>query len=747
MSDESTTIAVAVEDGTKTLGRLTTDPAPLKSNPPSPELPTVVAEKPPTSLPHPALDNDAAAPDAGSPKVLVSANDSSLTGLASPQPPSDADAEDDSFATPEARTDALPSPSEGDLSSIPLSPASPSPAPPLATISLTSPTSPAPAPTPPASTTAFPGTRLPPISTTVPPSAGLHSAIFDAGPVSAVTPAPPRKPAGLEALLSPTDPDRKFSTVRGSLASVAETESDAAEDDARFSTVLLSSARESLAVDGDDDEGPRVGAGAGRLATVEEGTGSDENTLVADDWRAKHKKSASTSTILSTNNVPYVMAKLEESAEAAAGSRPASMYSEADQIKEEFYLKQNEEETVDWDFWGLVMNDYQGFASEHPEQLAAAIERGIPKTLRGMIWQLMSASKDPALEQTYLRLLKEQSPHEKAIMRDLGRTFPNHTFFTEGHGIGQENLFNVLKAYSIYDPEVGYCQGLPFIVAILLLNMPDEEAFCLLVRLMHSYDLRGHFLPDMPRLQLRLFQFERLLEEVLPVLHLHFVRQGVKANMYGSQWFLTMFSYRFPMEMVFRIYDKVFANGIEALFNFSISLLNKNEPTLLAMSFDSTVAFLNQRIFDVYEVQLPGLTPNTPASERRYRVDEFVNDAMMLRITPFMLDTYAHEYEELIRARDAHKFELEGLKTANQRLSAQVKTLETTLSQVNTEHCEVLNELVRSRLRHEELESELVRYKLLYAEAMHQSEDALSSHRISIMSNRGSKRGSNSTNG
>lgn len=72
-----------------------------------------------------------------------------------------------------------------------------------------------------------------------------------------------------------------------------------------------------------------------------------------------------------------------------------------------------------------------------------------------------------------------------------------------------------------YDPQVGYCQGLPFVVAILLLNvslvesiiafntdtpskMPDEEAFSLLVRLMYSYQLRGHFLPEMPGLQLRL---------------------------------------------------------------------------------------------------------------------------------------------------------------------------------------------------------------------------------------------------
>lgn len=75
--------------------------------------------------------------------------------------------------------------------------------------------------------------------------------------------------------------------------------------------------------------------------------------------------------------------------------------------------------------------------------------------------------------------------------------------------------------------------------------MPEEEAFCLLVRLMTTYGLRGHFLPEMPALQMRLFQFDRLLEEVLPVLHVHFLRQGVKSSMFCSQWFLTIFSYRY----------------------------------------------------------------------------------------------------------------------------------------------------------------------------------------------------------
>lgn len=71
--------------------------------------------------------------------------------------------------------------------------------------------------------------------------------------------------------------------------------------------------------------------------------------------------------------------------------------------------------------------------------------------------------------------------------------------------------------------------------------MPDEEAFCVLVRLMKSYDLRSLFIPNMPGLQLRLFQFDRILEDLLPHVYMHLLRQGIKSSMYASQWFLTLF--------------------------------------------------------------------------------------------------------------------------------------------------------------------------------------------------------------
>jgi len=281
-----------------------------------------------------------------------------------------------------------------------------------------------------------------------------------------------------------------------------------------------------------------------------------------------------------------------------------------------------------------------------------------------------------------------------------------------------------------YDPKVGYCQGLPFIVAILLLNMPDEEAFSLLVRLMSVYDLQGHFLPEMPKLQLRLFQFDRLIEELLPVLHIHFLRQGIKSTMFCSQWFLTLFSYRFPLEVVFRIYDNCLANGIEAIFGYSVILLKKNEDALLGLKFDEILAFMNSRLFDCYLIN--DEDDQKEASVPKYKVDEFVQEAATLRITPFMLDCYRHEYEDLIRENNKHTVLIDELRNSNRMLSGQVKSLETSLAQLNSEHVEVLNGLVKQRLKNEEMEEELVRYKLLYAEAMHVNEGANSSNRISL---------------
>ncbi|KAG5342672.1 hypothetical protein C0989_010640 [Termitomyces sp. Mn162] len=158
-------------------------------------------------------------------------------------------------------------------------------------------------------------------------------------------------------------------------------------------------------------------------------------------------------------------------------------------------------------------------------------------------------------------------------------------------------------------------------------------------------------------------------------------------------------SYRFPLPVVFRIYDNCLASGIEAIFGFSIILLKKNEDELLALKFDEILAFLN--------------TQDQSEEKVAHDVDAFVQDAVALHITPFMLDSYRHEYEDRLRETNKHLTEMDELRTTNRALSSQVKTLENSLAQLNVEHVDLLNELVKSRLRNEEMEEELVRYKLL----------------------------------
>jgi ecotropic viral integration site 5 protein len=49
-----------------------------------------------------------------------------------------------------------------------------------------------------------------------------------------------------------------------------------------------------------------------------------------------------------------------------------------------------------------------------------------------------------------------------------------------------------------------------------------------------------------------------------------------------------------------------------------------------------------------------------------------MNDSIGMRVTPFMLDNFAHEYEELVRVRDAHVNEVNALRQTNRSLAAQM---------------------------------------------------------------------------
>ncbi|KAJ2960502.1 hypothetical protein NQZ79_g4142 [Umbelopsis isabellina] len=317
----------------------------------------------------------------------------------------------------------------------------------------------------------------------------------------------------------------------------------------------------------------------------------------------------------------------------------------------------------DWEFWALCLSNFQHITRSQSRVLATNIQHGIPPSLRGMIWQMFSKSKDPVLENQYRDLLSRDSPYDKMIQRDLARTFPDHPYFKDPEGQGQIGLFNVVKAYSIYDQDVGYCQGIAFIVGALLLN----------------YGLRGHYTPDMEGLQLHLFQYERLLGEQLPHIYNHLQRKGISSTMYASQWFMTLFAYKFPLEVVFRIYDILLSEGVESIIRFAIALLRKNEKTILSLEFEALLHFLKNDLFTEYETQ------------------QLVEDACAVHISPRRIEQLTKEHRTLMSKAQMEKDATEELYKSNAEITATIQSLEQKLSSMFAEHDDVLAQLDNSK--------------------------------------------------
>ncbi|XP_052133519.1 rab GTPase-activating protein 1-like isoform X2 [Frankliniella occidentalis] len=249
------------------------------------------------------------------------------------------------------------------------------------------------------------------------------------------------------------------------------------------------------------------------------------------------------------------------------------------------------------DSWNLVLQQWQS-TQKRPKQLATLVKQSIPEALRGEVWQrLAGCENDNAMMDQYRTLITQDCVCENVIMRDINRTFPAHDFFKEAGGLGQDSLYRISKAYAVYDKEVGYCQGLSFLAASLLLHMPEEQAFCVLVKLMYDYGLRDMYKDGFENLYLRLYQLNKLMEEHLPQLWRHFSDMSVESHMFASQWFLTLFTARFPLNFVFHILDVFLLQGTETLFQVAIALLKLCKKDLLQLDFENIMRY--------FRVQMP----------------------------------------------------------------------------------------------------------------------------------------------
>nr|XP_023893316.1 rab GTPase-activating protein 1-like isoform X2 [Quercus suber] len=194
------------------------------------------------------------------------------------------------------------------------------------------------------------------------------------------------------------------------------------------------------------------------------------------------------------------------------------------------------------------------------EEVEFLVRGGVPKDLRGEVWQAFVGVKTRRVERYYQNLLAQEAndgehkDHEdssgvpkkwkRQIEKDIPRTFPGHPALDDN---GRNSLRRLLFAYARHNPSVGYCQAMNFFAGLLLLLMPEENAFWTLVGIIDDY-FGGYYTEEMIESQVDQLVFEELMRERFPKLVNHLDYLGVQVAWISGPWFLSIFVNMLPWE-------------------------------------------------------------------------------------------------------------------------------------------------------------------------------------------------------
>ncbi|XP_036311277.1 TBC1 domain family member 4 isoform X6 [Pipistrellus kuhlii] len=382
--------------------------------------------------------------------------------------------------------------------------------------------------------------------------------------------------------------------------------------------------------------------------------------------------------------------------------------------------------------WDKKLLNCRGKTKCDMEDIHISLKEGVPKSRRGEIWQFLAVqyrlrhrlpNKQQPPDTSYKELLKQLTTQQHAILVDLGRTFPTHPYFSAQLGAGQLSLFNLLKAYSLLDKEVGYCQGISFVAGVLLLHMSEEQAFEMLKFLMYDLGFRKQYRPDMMSLQIQMYQLSRLLHDYHRELYNHLEENEISPSLYAAPWFLTLFASQFPLGFVARIFDIIFLQGTEVIFKVALSLLSSQETLIMECeSFENIVEFLKSTLPDMNTSEMEKIITQVFEMDISKQLHAYEVEYHVLQ-DELQESSYACEdsepVEKLERANNQLKRQNMDLLEKLQIAHAKIQTLESNLESLLTRETK-MKSLVRT------LEQEKMAYqktveqirKLLPADAL-----------------------------
>ncbi|KAH1172187.1 uncharacterized protein LOC123369505 [Mauremys mutica] len=263
--------------------------------------------------------------------------------------------------------------------------------------------------------------------------------------------------------------------------------------------------------------------------------------------------------------------------------------------------KQKLQEIERVDKWLKMLKKWGKYRNS--DKMFRRVYKGIPLQVRGQVWSLLlDIEKIKTENEGKYEKMKEQaksfSSEIKQIDLDVNRTFRNHIMFRERYGVKQQALFHVLSAYSVYNTEVSYCQGMSQIAAILLMYLNEEDAFWALAQLLTNqrHAMHGFFIPGFPKLQRFQAHHEQILSKLFPKLKKHMDKEQMTTGIYTTKWFLQCFIDRTPFTLTLRLWDIYILEGERVLTAMAYTILKLHKKRLLKMSLEDLREFLQERI-------------------------------------------------------------------------------------------------------------------------------------------------------
>ncbi|XP_022771708.1 TBC1 domain family member 2A-like isoform X2 [Durio zibethinus] len=251
--------------------------------------------------------------------------------------------------------------------------------------------------------------------------------------------------------------------------------------------------------------------------------------------------------------------------------------------------------------------------------LKKLIRKGIPPVLRPKVWFSLSgaAKKKSTVPESYYNDLTKAvegkvTPATRQIDHDLPRTFPGHPWLDtpEGHAA----LRRVLVGYSFRDSDVGYCQGLNYVAALLLLVMKTEEdAFWMLAVLLENVLVSDCYTNNLSGCHVEQRVFKDLLAKKCPRIAAHLEALEFDVSLVATEWFLCLFSKSLPSETTLRVWDVLFYEGAKVLFHAALAIFKMKEEELL---------LTHQVAFD----KIGFMTTNTISKQRKKQEPEVMKE-------------------------------------------------------------------------------------------------------------------------